>query len=208
MIIIHSLNNITAKDKQASFLQVNKRGSFFSLGDGNTTNYHGLHYLYRTKDNWSYYKIIDNISLNQEPRQIINHLFYSERKNLETTEKFYFLNHGLVYDVKNYSGDCYLDLDFRDIFDYDTKGRIYSVIMEQGVVFIEYRKYSDDAMQNLQKKFFLAIKGIDDFEKTNQWMQKNYSYDRERSTKSDFWVFRVLKIKIKDSAHIVFSDTF
>ena len=30
----------------------------------------------------------------------------------------FLLDHGLVYDVRNYTGDCIIDLDFRDIYDY------------------------------------------------------------------------------------------
>lgn len=202
MIITHSFNNISEKEKEASFLLVNKRGSYFSLG--NSTSFQGLHYIYSTPDAWSYYKLIENITIDKEPRELINHIFYIERKNILTTEKFYFLNHGLVYDVQNYTGKCFIDLDFRDIFDYDEKGRIYNTTFEDGVVLVEYRKYSDDSLQQIKKQMFLAIK-TKGYEKTDQWIEKKYPYDNLRGTKHTFWIYRALNIPISGSAHILFS---
>ncbi len=204
MIITHSTGNVSAREKNADFLLVNKRGSYFCLTN-DKTNYQGLNYLYNNGSEWSYYKTIENISLEQKPREIINHLFFTERKNISTTEKFFFLNHGLVYDVQNYDGWCFIEMDFRDIFDYDDKGRFYSIKKEEDIVIVEYTKHADDSLKKPQKSFFLAIKNISEFEKIGSWAEKNYSYDAYRGCRSRFWVYSALKFKIKRSCHVLFS---
>lgn len=196
MIITHSVGAVSEKDKNADFLLVNKRGSYFCLTK-DLTNYQGLHYLYQTENSWSYYKIIDDIRLEKNPREIINHSFFVERKSLGTTEKFYFLNHGLVYDIQNYEGSCFLDLDFRDIYDYDDKERVYKITQEKGLIIIEYKKFS--------KSFFLVISGAESFEKQDKWVEKKYSYDFARASKSSFWVYSALSLTIRGSAHLLFS---
>lgn len=197
MILTHDYNQISKTAADASFLLVNKRGSYYWIANQDLSHFQGLHTLYQNKEGWSYYKLIDALRLDQEPTELVNHLFYTERKGHSWSEKQFLLNHGMMYEVNNATGTAILDLDFRDIYDTDTRGRIYKVERENDLVLITYTKYADDALSAPQHQYVLAIRGLEEYTVLDQWIAKTYTYDRFRGTPSTRWVYRCLSF----SAH-------
>jgi glycogen debranching enzyme len=206
--ISHQIKNqrtdeFTKKEK-AAFLITNKRGNYLSLGQNNFSHTQGLFFF--DKDKWDFFKTIESISIDKEMTGITNK-FSSVKRDYkgETRESFNLFNNSMVYLLEKYQGKVKIDFDFRYQFDFDEKGRIYSVEKENDSIIITYKKYSDDSLRELQKTVYLAIKGANEYKILNEWIKKNYSYDKRRNSKNEFYVFRGLEINCKKTLHLTFS---
>jgi len=206
--IIHSLNNNTVDEhinRNTAFLITNKKGNFLSLGRENFTHMQGLFFF--DYDEWVPYKTVENIMLNQEMTTIKNNFFNVKRLYKDgAKESFNLFNESLVYSVKNYNGKIVLELDFRGMFDFDDKGRIYTITKEdEDFIIIKYEKFTDDSYSRIDKTRFLVIKGVKEFNLIKDWFKKTYSYDAWRMTKSEFYVYKALSIKVDNNLDLVFS---
>ena len=207
MHVIHSfkerrIDEHTGRD--AAFLVTNKKGNYLSLGKKNFTHMQGLFFL--DHDKWELYKAIDDIKLSQEASAIKNNLFNSQRLYPDGAEEsFNLFNNSLVYSVKNYVGKISVDMDFREMFNFDDQGRIYSVTKEDDCIIIRYDKHSDNSLSQVVKTRFMAIRGADDYELVGEWIKRSYSYDEKRKSRSETYVFRAISIPVKHSLELVFS---
>lgn len=174
MHVIHSfkerrIDEHTGRD--AAFLVTNKKGNYLSLGKKNFTHMQGLFFL--DHDKWELYKAIDDIKLSQEASAIKNNLFNSQRLYPDGAEEsFNLFNNSLVYSVKNYVGKISVDMDFREMFNFDDQGRIYSVTKEDDCIIIRYDKHSDNSLSQVVKTRFMAIRGADDYELVGEWIKE------------------------------------
>ena len=161
MHIIHSFNGKRIDEhtrSDAAFLITNKKGNYLSLGQKNFSHTQGL--LFFEHERWELYKTIEDIKLDKEMTSIKNGLSSVERLYKDdTVESFNLFNNSLVYSVHNYTGELVLELDFREIFNYDDKGRIYSITKEDDIIIIRYDKFTDHSLSVIDKTRFLAIKG-------------------------------------------------
>jgi hypothetical protein len=197
MRIIQKLGDrAVKKEGEGYFLLTDKQGGYLSLGSKwNVSHTQGLFYLDR---NWNMYKSIDNIYLDKEMTSLEYGFSYAIRNYSHSKEKFELSPTCLIYDVKNYTGDIFLDLDFREMFNYDDKGREYDIERKDDLVIIHYKKH----------KKFLVLKGVGEIEVLGQWEKRDYHYDKQRNTKGDFYIYKALKIKCKGGLklYISFSD--
>jgi len=208
MRIIHKVaalhERTTEKEGEAGFLLTNKNGDCLFFGPHHEySNYQGL--LFFNQKTWSYFKTIDAIRIERNLTSIKNKYFEAFRKYDNATEKFFLAEQGLCYEIVNYSGPCYLDLDFRDIYDYDDKGRIYTVFTDGKFVVIEYRKYADHERTRLQHTQYLVLLGIKQYENVGEWKKRLYSFDAQRGAKADFYIYTGLKIMIEADTKIAIS---
>ena len=72
-------------------------------------------------------------------------------------------------------------------------------------VIIDNHKFEDDSLKDLKEKRFMAIRGAENFEVIGNWIKKEYSYDKRRNSKHEFYVYRALNIKITNNAFLCFS---
>jgi glycogen debranching enzyme len=211
--IIHSLNNKKVDEHivgEAAFLLTNKKGNYLSLGGNNFSHTQGLFFF--DKESWSPYKTIESIRIDAELVSIRNNFYDAERSYKGGAEEnFVLFNNSMLYTLRNYSGEVLLELDFRHLFDFDDKGRIYSITKEDDLIIIRYDKFKDDSLSVIDKTWFIAIKGLSgslavpDFKIVNQWVRKNYSYDESRHSRSEFYVYQALKLQANNNLHLVFS---
>jgi predicted glycogen debranching enzyme len=110
----------------------------------------------------------------------------------------------LLYEVENYDGFCNIDFDVREVFDFDDKGRIYKIYEKDGFVVVEYTKFTDASLSELRYRFFMVISGINNFEKPNNWVRKDYSYDAMRNSYYSFYVYKALRFKVENKMKIIF----
>lgn len=207
MHIIHSFNEKRLDEhtgRDAAFLITNKRGNYLSLGQNNFSHMQGL--LFFEHEKWGLYKTIEDIKLNKEMTAIKNTLSSVQRLyNDDAAECFNLFNNSLVYSVHNYHGELVLELDFREIFNFDDKGRIYSITKEDDLIIVRYDKFTDHSLSVIDKTRFLAIKGARNFKQIGEWFRKNYSYDASRGSKSEFYIYKALSIEVNGHAELVFS---
>lgn len=175
----------------------NKKGGYFVIGNPLFSQYQGLFNF--IPDEWELYKTIDNISISGagDSHSVVMRDGFFERHTAHIMERFWFSDTNLVYEVHG-ATEVILDLDFRRIHDYDDRGRIYSVYREKDNLIIEYKKYSDFDLRNLSETKFLVLKGVSSFTPINQWIKKDYSYDKSRGIRSELYVFRALSFVPKD----------
>ena len=207
MDIIHSFNKkkvVEHSSGEVSFLITNKQGNHLALGPKNFTHMQGLFFF--DHEAWELYKTLDDIKLHKQMNGIRNNFFNVQRLYKEgARESFNLFNDSIIYSVKNYSGELILELDFREMFDYDDKGRVYSVTGENGDIVIRYDKFSDDSLSVLDKTRFMVIKGAREFRPIGKWVKRNYSYDARRGLKSEFYIHQALGIHVNKKIDLVFA---
>ncbi|MDD5529922.1 MAG: amylo-alpha-1,6-glucosidase [bacterium] len=175
------------------FLLTNKKGNYLALGNPEFSNFLGaFHFL---PEKWTLYKTIENISIDLPPENIINNYDSIERINGKTKEKFCYTDNDIIYEVTNYTGYINIDLDFREIYDFDDTNRIYEITRENDNLKILYKKDGKS----------LTINGVEEYINIGQWTKKEYPYDRERNGKSEFYIYKALKIKVQNNIKLVFS---
>jgi len=205
--IIHSFNEKRIDEhvsREAAFLITNKKGNYLSLGEKNFTHMQGL--LFFDHEKWELYKTIEDIKLSREMTAVKNNLFNVQRLYKgDSEESFNLFNNSLVYSVHNYTGNLVLELDFREMFNYDDKGRIYTVTKEDDLIIIRYDKFADDSLSRIEKTKFMAIKGAASFKLINEWVKKDYSFDARRNSKSEFYVYKAISIPVEHHAELIFS---
>lgn len=194
MKIIHKLGDkAEKKEGEGSFLLTDKAGAYLSLGSSsNITHMQGLFHLDK---NWNMYKSIENIYLDKEITELENRLNHVIRRYNESEETFWLTSTGLIYEVKDYSGNINIDLDFREIFNYDEENRIYSMKKKGDMIIIHYEKH----------RKYLAIKGVSDYEEIGTWEKRNYQYDKKRNTRNEFYIYKALRVKCKDKVRLCIS---
>lgn len=216
MDIIHKFKKKEVKGQGSSDLFISSnQGGYLCLGHPNRSSYQGwFHFL---EKEWELYKTIESIELESKPYKITykgnsferltkNEVTESEKTKERNAKETFILNNDktLTYAIKNYEGILRLNLDFREIHDFDEKGRIYKYYQEKGCTIIEYQKYNDDSLNELKEKKFLVIKGHFEVEPIDAWIPKRYEYDNSRNVKSDFYVYNGFNLKVNAKE----TDTF
>lgn len=178
----------------ASLFLADGNGGYFTLGSPSNSHYQGWFTFLNSE--WELYKIIEDISPIGIPNKIINMGDVMQRHIVSSREKFWVHKNALIYTISNYQGPIDVTLDFRRVHDFDDKGRIYEIKKDKGVTVIHYKKYYDNSLQNLKEEFFLAVKGNVEFVPQNKWIERNYSYDKSRDVKSNFYVYNAFKMYV------------
>lgn len=130
-----------------------------------------------------------------------------KNKKKNTKEKFYLSKEGLIYDVENCNSEIILKIDFREQNETPEEGRIYEIEKEKNIIIIQYKKYKDNSLKELEYKKFLAIKGIKEYNKIMEWEEDCFSYDKERNSKPfSQWVYKAISFHIHGNSEIIFSE--
>ncbi|MGV8161764.1 MAG: amylo-alpha-1,6-glucosidase [Candidatus Nanoarchaeia archaeon] len=175
-----------------------REGGYFALDGSLLTQYQGLfHFL---SDEWELYKTIENIRPfgTKSSSVIVLQDGFFERHTEHVTERFWFSLKNLVYEIHG-DKEVSLELDFRRIHDYNDKGRIYVISQEKDELIIEYKKYEDDSLKELNESKFLVVKGIAGFNLANEWIKKEYVYDKVRGARNEFYVYNACTITLEDT---------
>jgi len=219
MIITHKVKNedvskniFNTIERNASIFLLSSRGHYFSIPavpSDQLTNFNGWMNILDSNDaghaGYTLYKSIDNIYLNKTTTQVVNNFTNFERWSAETVERFTLAKNGLIYEVDSYSEYIHLDLDFRGIFDTNDQGRIYKIYRHDDILIVEYSKYSDNSLQKLDGRYFLAIRGVGEYEALGTWSQKFYHYDLARRNTAGFYVYNALKIPCRKNIKLFFA---
>ncbi|MBW2995832.1 hypothetical protein KY332_00870 [Candidatus Woesearchaeota archaeon] len=191
MIITHKLNTtkVSRNTKHdVNFVLTNKLGGYCMLASAPYSRYNGV-FLF---DKDTMYKIIEDIDLIDAPpiKEIVNEFSSITRKRGSINESF-FMPYGydaLVYEL-NSPREVELTVDIRASYDNPEFGRIYKISKSGSKIIISYKHESI--------KLFLAIKtDTEDYEKIQEWIKREYSFDKGRNTISfEKYVYKALKLK-------------
>lgn len=113
---------------------------------------------------------------------------------------------GMIYEIINYEGEIFIDLDMRKRDDFNQWDRIYKVEKKDGIIFVEYIKNhgKDD-----EYRMFLGIKAMNfSYDLLEDWIKKDYSYSKKRNSLHEWFVFRLMKVNVLDRKRIIFGTGF
>lgn len=189
----------TINDNYASVLISDSNGSFFSQGlEKNSTFYQGFLCRFFESDEWTMFKFIESIEvideeykpkknstmdINIEQKEIANEYFsikFVGKQTLALTPK-----HKIKIKIL---------LDPRKIYDFSNFGRNIKIYEENDVIIAEY--------ENNGYKLFLGISGFDDFKFSENWIERNYEFDAERSKSGKWFVFDGITLNIEHEIKI------
>lgn len=177
-----------------SFFLADRFGGYLSLGCPSDSHYNG--WFTFLDDEWELFKIIEDISIIGTTDKIINKGDSVQRNTIPSEEKFWVEKNAIVYTVSDYQGPINVFFDLRRIHDFDDKGRIYEQRKNKDFNIVHYKKFYDNSLQDLKEEFFVAIKSSAEVVNVNKWIERNYSYDASRKTKSNFFVFQALNLYV------------
>ncbi|MBN1385830.1 hypothetical protein JW968_02510 [Candidatus Woesearchaeota archaeon] len=195
MRISHSLKgkkiSKQVEGSDSSFIMTNRTGAFMLFSELPYTKYNGFF----CNDRWSMYKVVSNLIPSEEPvEEVINQFCQVRRKRKNLTESFFMpRNHdSFVYQLDR-EQEVIIDLDMRQIYDYDEWGRAYDIEKVRDTILVRFTKHVGD-----QKKYeaYLAIRSDSgQFDMINEWIKEGYEYERQRKDSHHEWyVYRALSI--------------
>ncbi len=115
---------------------------------------------------------------------------------------------GMIYEIENFSGNLLIDIDMKKRDDYSTIGRIYNVYKKDNVIMIEYTKNKENNTE-IDYKQYLGIKSTNfEYEFIKEWTEKNYEYSKVRNSLSSWYIYRLMKIKIRENKRLIFGTGF
>ena len=189
--IIHEWNGERAEEEAtglgAGMFLLPGKEAFFSLGG--VTKYNGLLHLQQDR----LVRSIENIFLQGELSTVRTAPGAVERRYTSgAMELFRMRGPCLQYEVTDYQGEVFLDLDMRRLDDSDTRGRVYDVRIENGAVSITYTKYTDDSCAAKEYSLTLTVAGAvpASFRRIGEWQERRYAYDARRGDSAVAWVYR------------------
>lgn len=185
-------------DRNASLILANNAGGYFSLADVPLSRYNGLFFM----NGFRMFKTVENIELvnnentgggkaedmgvkYRETDEIIYNLLEVKRKKGDIVEGF-FMPHNLnslVYEL-NKKSDVAVYFDVKESYNNDEWGRHYEVSEEKGSIIIKFTK-KKEGQKDGQAEFtvYTAIRpDVMEYEKTGQWVKREYGLDRERDS--------------------------
>lgn len=182
-----------------NYLLSNLEGGYY-MHSNDETAYQGLAIL----KNHKLYKLIDAIIL--EGKQEISQVNTTSAKikttkgNLKITFKD---NKKIELLSESYSGNIIIDLDSREINDYDDQGRIYNVKKQnKNKINVVYTKYENNRLQNKKYELAYDIQSSKEINYEDNWMEKNYPYDKSRGDNGKHFVNRAIQTKIQSKQTI------
>lgn len=213
-----------------SFLLTNQKGDFLINGiEKNSTKYQGFNIC--DSKTQEIFKIIDEIIPKglevdsveyngYEVKRIFKSKFTESLVEVEgeksteikndsiiTSDKFYLgQNGGFIYHISNFEGKILVNLDMRGANDFDKWGRDYKIKSENGIIFVEYTKKSDD---NSEYKLYLGIKASNFLcDLVENWEERTYSYSKKRGSLDTLYIYNLLNAKINGNKKIIFGAGF
>jgi len=204
--ITHIFNNkeISGECDNPIVLLSNNTGNYFSISE-DQTSYQGFTVF---RDN-SMYKLIDSINFSGQDVKITHSPKKTSIKKIDSKQTYY-LGHVLICDVENYKDIISIDLDFRDVYGFPKLGRVFNFSLKENIIVVEYLKYSDSSLSNLNDRFFLAImiEGINksSLKMQDNWISKHYTIDDKRGYSADRYVNNAISFKfISGNGKLTFS---
>jgi glycogen debranching enzyme len=175
----------------ASGVLTNGYGSYFAFDE--SLSYQGW-YAHDMND-WSMYKIIESITpaslLPSADLDIFPHALrrtYADANNKSgatiASETFMLYSNILLYETTHIDVPVTLTLDPRQSYGGNELGRFVRIYEDHNALIIEQTVDG--------RTLYLAIKGYKGYNKKEQWKEKHYSFDAQRSACGTYWVYEAI----------------
>ncbi|MCA9478257.1 MAG: hypothetical protein KC535_03870 [Nanoarchaeota archaeon] len=87
-------------------------------------------------------------------------------------------------------GPVKLTLDHRESYEVSRLGRVYDIEIQGDFVLITFKQQDEKGETEYEQ--YMGIRGVKNVQVLNEWKEKQYSYDKERKSQSDYWVYEAL----------------
>lgn len=199
MKIVHKAGNSrTAKDARAGYMLSNSNGYYLK---GIESRYAGLFFWI----NSGMFRLLDNIDFDFRHGSIVCRGQEVELQG-RTNKANLFIPQGCNAMVcslqKEAAAEFYFDV--RGSYDLRKWGKQYRIYEEDGLILVEFVKKTDstedDTHDEIEYKRYMVISGDGlKYKIMDEWVKKDYSYDRERNSHPFEWhVFHGLHLVAKD----------
>ncbi|MCA9460449.1 MAG: hypothetical protein KC550_07930, partial [Nanoarchaeota archaeon] len=147
----------------------------------------------------------DKGNLEYDESGVLNEVV-EERVEMEAKDKFYLgPTGGLIYEIFNFEGQVFIDLDVKKQNDYSKWGRDYQTYKKDDFIFVKYIKTSQD--DGSKYNFYVGVKAVNfSYDMVNEWVLKEYSYSKLRSAEFEEYVYRLMRVNIMNSKRIIFGS--
>lgn len=190
---------------RAGFLLTNNQGGWLALPNQPEcrSNYEGL--ILMRPDSWTPCKVIENIYLDSPVDVVENHFHSIVRLSGKAKERLVLQGNSILYAVDYYDGFVNLDLDCRELYDYDDQGRTYQIYKQENRLILEYKKYSDSSLKKEVYSYYIIVEGIESFVPVKNWARREYSYDQKRKAKNSFYIYQALRLRCQGKLRLTFT---
>ncbi|NQZ85009.1 MAG: hypothetical protein HRU03_04795 [Nanoarchaeales archaeon] len=194
--------------------------SWINFGfDKNTDKFQGQ--VIEHNENENLYKTIDEFKLENKSELVeVKHKLSkvvrvsktNDSKEL-TSETFEYSRFNTIkYSNSNKNSRIILELDCRELNDYDTENRHYKIYDKDSYTIIKYNKNINKKSNDTKKEYeiYIAIdKSYCDIEIIDKWVEKEYNYSKSRNPNDEnLFIFQSVKIKPNSSKKILISSGF
>lgn len=131
-----------------------------------------------------------------------------EEENKITPKDYFYLGPtgGMIYEICNFEGEFFIDIDCRNINDYDKWGREYEVYKKGGIIFVKYTKNTPEGKDYEQ---LLGIRAQNfSYDLVEEWIKKDYKYSAQRNSLHELYVYRLMKVRVQEGKRIIFGTGF
>lgn len=206
MVLVKNITNNSSVEKESGseIFMLAKEGNYFYSNE--KSKYCGLCFMEPDGDSWTMFKTIECIRFSGKDIRLINMPGKFVRETEKGSMSYFLSGNSLVIDA-DINGTVSFDVDMRNIYDFDDRGRIYNITSKNGLILIEYKKYTDNVLESLHYTRYLAIKtDITDFENISSWKEKEYPEDIQRkSFPWKLYIFYALTLKCSGKCRISIS---
>jgi hypothetical protein len=133
--------------------------------------------------------------------------YENENSSSQTTESFRYTKFNTVVYTNSANQEVILELDCRELNDYDTENRNYKIEKEDEYTIIKYTKINNETKNY---ELFVVIENKNcEIEIINKWIEKEYSYSKQRNQNDkNLFIFQALKFKPKTNKAVYISSGF
>lgn len=196
----------------STYLITNGFGGYYL--DMPNTHYRGWALL--EPKSWQLRKAVDKISIDGAGEEVeVEHNFKGVRKIYLTgfQETTYLYNHSMLYRL--YHPDpkvkktITITLDNRYIYDGSMMGRVYRIEKHHDAILVHFIQYDpkdnseDDDDKKIIYEEYIAIKGANEFDILNSWRKQEYSWDKNRGTPYEYWVYDALRLTMQHEELVI-----
>ncbi len=136
----------------------------------------------------------------------LEHDKFFSKENILTKDSFFVgPTGGLIYEIKNFEGDLFIDLDMKKKNDFNKSGRDYKVWSENGIIFVEFTKSNG----KYSYKQFLAVKAQNfSYDLVEKFLTKHYEFTRLQKSDWKWPVFRLMNVNVLNNKKLFFGCGF
>ena len=214
----HSARQLRVKDENATVLHTTKRGAYLftpvniSSLQKSFSRYCGIHIPYQTTSGWNMLKTIHSFLPLAQPSTVSILDNGAKLEYGQSRLHFSFDEKNILTLHTKGNLELPLVLDCREVYNFSTIGRKYTVTQDFNRTIIRYRKMDSDTedsavsqLQDSVKNFdlFVVVESEVSIKKEREWIETSYALEKKRNAgETKGYVFHPFTIHARDNTTV------